>query len=47
MEMFMIFSWGSPVGVGIFFVGLGIFFWGLFWGLAALTKAKNTTESKK
>jgi hypothetical protein len=33
--------WGSPVGIGLFFAGAGIFFWGLFNGLAAMTRAKN------
>ncbi len=40
-------SWGSPIGIGIFFVGLGIFFWGFFSGLAALARAKNGIESKR
>ena len=26
-------GWGSPVGLGIFLLGLGVFFWG---GMAAL-----------
>lgn len=40
-------SWGSPVGIGIFFAGLGIFFWGFFPGIAAIMRAKHFTESKK
>lgn len=40
-------SWGSPVGLAIFFIGLGIFAWAFFAGLATLVRAKNTTETKK
>lgn len=34
------FSWGSPVGVGIFVAGMGVFFWGLLAGVALLNKSK-------
>ena len=40
-------SWGSPVGIGIFFIGLGIFFWGFLSGIAAVTRVKHFTESRK
>lgn len=38
------FNWGSPVGIGIFLVGLGAFFWGLLSGVARLDKAKKSSE---
>ncbi len=38
--------WGSPIGIGVFFVGLGIFFWGFFNGLAAMAKAKHIADSE-
>ena len=25
----MLWSWGSPIGLGVFLAGLGVFFWGL------------------
>jgi hypothetical protein len=28
-DLFVIFWWFGPVGLGVFFAGLGIFFWGL------------------
>jgi hypothetical protein len=41
------FSWGSPVGIGIFLASIGIFFWGLFSGVAMLNKSKDSSESRK
>lgn len=38
------FSWGSPVGIGVFLVGLGVFFWGLLSGVAKLNKVKKLPE---
>ena len=38
--------WGSPIGVGVFFAGLRIYFWGFFWGLAKMTKAKHIADSE-
>ncbi|WP_267459562.1 hypothetical protein [Shewanella avicenniae] len=38
------FSWGSPVGIGIFLACIGLFFWGLFSGLAKLNQAKNAAK---
>jgi hypothetical protein len=38
------YSWGSPVGIGLFFAGAGVFFWGFFSGLAAMIKAKNSAD---
>ena len=35
------FSWGSPVGIGLFLAGVGIFFWGLLAGVALLNKHKK------
>ena len=29
MESFLVFSWASPIGLGIFLAGMGVFFWGL------------------
>ncbi|ROQ28833.1 hypothetical protein EDC28_103430 [Gallaecimonas pentaromativorans] len=40
------FSWGSPVGVGIFIACIGIFFWGLFSGIAMLNKSKEVSKSE-
>ena len=28
VNMILSFSWGSPIGLGIFLMGLGVFFWG-------------------
>ena len=28
LVQFMLFSWGSPIGLGILLAGLGVFFWG-------------------
>jgi len=38
--------WGSPVGLGIFFVGVGIFFLCFFHGLAALKRAEDASRSQ-
>lgn len=38
-------SWGSPVGIGLFFAGMGVFFWGFFRGIAAIMRAKHAIES--
>ncbi len=32
--MWLALSWGSPIGLGAFFIGLGI----LFWGVSKLRK---------
>ncbi|GIV77357.1 hypothetical protein [Litorilinea aerophila] len=26
--LYVVLSWGSPFGIGLFFTGLGLFFWG-------------------
>ncbi len=36
--------WGSPIGLGFFFAGAGICCWGLFTGLAAMMRAKNSSN---
>ena len=40
-NLFIILSWGSPLGIGLFFFfsasGLGIF----FWGVSHLSKGKK------
>ncbi|WP_417763307.1 hypothetical protein [Shewanella sp.] len=41
------FSWGSPVGIGIFIACIGIFFWGMFTGVARLQKSKLAAEAEK
>lgn len=40
------FSWGSPVGLGVFFIGLGVFFWGFLSGVATSNKAKKPPAKK-
>jgi hypothetical protein len=31
-QAFMVFGWGSPIGLGVFFAGLGVLAWGgQFW----------------
>jgi hypothetical protein len=27
-DAIVVFSWGSPIGLGVFFAGLGVLFWG-------------------
>jgi hypothetical protein len=27
-EVFVLFFWTGPIGLGIFFMGLGVFYWG-------------------
>jgi hypothetical protein len=29
MDLWLMLSWGSPVGLGAFFIGLGVLFWGI------------------
>ncbi len=29
MDMWIALFWGSPIGLGAFFVGLGVLFWGI------------------
>ena len=29
MDLWLALTWGSPIGLGIFFVGLGMLFWGI------------------
>jgi hypothetical protein len=29
MEPWMAYSWGSPIGLGVFLAGLGVLMWGL------------------
>jgi hypothetical protein len=39
------YSWGSPVGIGIFFTGAGILAWGFLSGIAAVMKAKSSSKA--
>ncbi len=29
MDMWIALFWGSPIGLGAFFIGLGVLFWGI------------------
>ena len=29
MDLWLMLSWGSPIGLAAFFVGLGVLFWGV------------------
>lgn len=37
MDLWLSLYWGSPIGLGMFFVGLGV----LFMGIAKLSQAKQ------
>jgi hypothetical protein len=43
--LFNVFSWGSPVGISLFFlfsgIGAGIF----FWGISHITKSEKQENS--
>ncbi len=34
MDLWLALYWGSPIGLGAFFIGLGV----LFWGISTLRK---------
>jgi len=29
MDLWLALYWGSPIGLGVFFIGLGVLFWGI------------------
>ena len=29
MDLWLVLSWGSPIGLGGFLIGLGVLFWGI------------------
>jgi len=29
MDLWLALTWGSPIGLGVFFIGLGMLFWGI------------------
>ena len=37
MDMWLVFYWTGPIGVGVFLAGLGI----LFWGISKMQKKKE------
>ncbi len=45
MEWVTVLSWGAPVGLALFFVGLGMFFWGFSRFVSSL--AANNSRSGK
>lgn len=38
-------SWGSPLGLALFFIGIGIFFWGFSHFLRSVIKKDKEEES--
>ncbi len=40
-----VFSWGSPVGIGIFLIGLGYLFKSIVSSASAVNKGKRKNES--
>ena len=45
MEWVTVLSWGSPVGLALFFLGFGLFFWG-FSRFVSAVAAKSTPDDK-
>ncbi len=41
-----IFSWGSPLGISLFFCFSGIGAGAFFWGIGQLSKAKQDSKSE-
>lgn len=37
MDMWLVFFWTGPIGIGIFLAGLGV----LFWGISQNRKSKD------
>lgn len=37
MDLWIALFWGSPIGLGVFFIGLGV----LFWGISQVRKPKQ------
>ena len=46
--LYGILSWGSPIGISLFFfiscAGVGLLFWGLSFFVAATNKSKNSSS---
>lgn len=43
--LYGVLSWGSPVGLGLFFTGFGAFFWGFSRFLSSVA-VRNTRDGK-